>query len=84
MKNEMNSPLLNDNKGTVVLAGNGRQLGDAVRNLNTGKVFRVASVTSAGMVRLSNANGSKPAAACDRWCTVASFSSKFAFHCVAW
>jgi hypothetical protein len=83
IENDM-TPLLNDNNGRIVLAGNGRQLGDAVRSLSSNKVFRVASVTSAGMVRLANANGTTPKAAYDRWCPVASFSSKFKFDCAAW
>ena len=83
------TPLLSDINGQAVVAGsrpfyrNYGQLGDAVRNVDTGKVFRVASVNK-GVVRLVNANGSKPSKACERSCLVAHFSSKFEFDCAAW
>lgn len=77
MKNETNELSLSDINGQTVA------LRDAVRNVKTGKVFRVARIHE-GLVTFSNANGSKPSKCWERFCKVSGFSSKFKFECAAW
>jgi len=87
MKNEMNLPaLLTDCNGHAVRVGverPHRQLGDAVRNVHTGKVFRVAKLHG-GLVTLTNANGSKPTKVWERFCKESDCRLTFAFDCAAW
>ena len=87
MKNEMNLlPLLSDCNGHAVRVGverPHRQLGDAVRNVHTGKVFRVAKLHG-GLVTLTNANGSKPSCPSERFCLETDFASRYVFDCAAW
>jgi len=87
MKNEMNLlPLLSDVNGHAVRVGverPHRQLGDAVRNVHTGKVFRVAKLHG-GLVTLTNADGSKPTKVWERFCKESDFRLTFAFDCAAW
>ena len=58
-------------------------LRDAVRNVNSGKVFRVARVHE-GLITFSNSNGSKPSKVWERFCKVSEFHSNFKFECAAW
>ena len=85
MKNEMNLlALLSDVNGRAVRVGverPHRQLGDAVRNVHTGKLFRVAKLHG-GLVTLTNANGSRPSSG--EWCKEVDFSSRYVFDCAAW
>jgi hypothetical protein len=58
-------------------------LRDAVRNVNSGKVFRVARVHE-GLITFSNSNGSKPSKVWERFCKVSVFQNNFKFECAAW
>jgi hypothetical protein len=91
MKNEMKNPFnafaLLDNNGREIAIGNrsasqpNGRLGDAIRRISDGKVFRVANLHR-GLVTLANANGSKPSTG--RYCEETDFSARYVFDCAAW
>ena len=82
MKETM-TPLLSDINGRAVVIGNYFNRGDAVRSITNNRVFRVAS-EHGGLLRLTNANGSRPVSCWHRFCKVSDFAAKFKFEKASW
>ena len=83
MKETMN--ILSDINGHAVVIGTGDRFdrGDAVRSITNNRVFRVAS-EHGGLLRLTNANGSRPVSSWHRFCKVSDFAAKFKFEKASW